>query len=68
MAGVRDIKRRIRSVKSTQQIISAMKINIISVVVVRTRDGRANLILRLKTDDTDEVRHKLEELNYKFID
>ncbi len=50
------------------ETISALGINIISVVVVRTRDGGANLILRLKTEDVDDVKAKLAEKGYKLLD
>ncbi len=50
------------------EVISNLGINIISVVVVRAREGNANLILRLKTDDVEDIRQKLEEKGYKLID
>jgi acetoin utilization protein AcuB len=50
------------------EMISSLEINIISVVVVRTSDGSANLILRLKTEDVTQVKDKLAEKGYKLLD
>jgi len=49
-------------------LISAMAVNIISVVVIRVNEGGAHLVLRLKTDSGDAVRAKLEENGYKVLD
>jgi acetoin utilization protein AcuB len=50
------------------ETISSMGINIISVVVVRKSEGGANLILRLKTDDVEDIRAKLEDKGYKIVE
>lgn len=50
------------------EIISSMGINIISVVAVRKAADEVNLILRLKTENTDEVKAKLEEKGYKMAE
>ena len=49
-------------------LISAMAVNIISVVVIRVNEGGAHLVLRLKTDSGDAVRAKLEENGYKVLE
>ncbi|MBW6464169.1 MAG: CBS domain-containing protein [Dethiobacteria bacterium] len=48
--------------------ISSLNINIISVIIIHTRDGGTNLILRLKTEDLKDVRSKLELNGYKLLD
>ncbi len=50
------------------EVVSKLKINIISVAAVRTSAGAANLILRLKTNDVEELRNKVAELGYKLLD
>jgi acetoin utilization protein AcuB len=49
-------------------LISAMAVNIISVVVIRVNEGGAHLVLRLKTDSGDAVRAKLEENGYNVLE
>lgn len=49
-------------------IISSMQINIISVVAVRKKEGGVHLILRLKTENTDDVREKLIEKGYRIVE
>jgi acetoin utilization protein AcuB len=50
------------------EVVSKLNINIISVAAVRTRDQAVNLILRLKTDDVEELRNKVAEMGYKLLD
>jgi acetoin utilization protein AcuB len=49
------------------QVISSMKINIISVTITRTKNGDINIVLRLDAKDLKAVSEALQEKNFEIV-